>query len=123
MTDIATALNELGVTEWVLRGEPTSEAEFNDMFRKVTGADSNGSAIESDNPDDNDFQEWITTAKPCPKCGKCVCPWQQVCMVFWGGCFPWPALHYIQTVPTVHRPHPARMCCTTKNLGLHGTRR
>jgi hypothetical protein len=52
MTDIPTALNELGVTEWVLRGEPTSEAEFNEMFRKVTGADSNGSAIESDNPDD-----------------------------------------------------------------------
>ena len=52
MTDTATALQELGVTEWVLRGEPTSEAEFNEMFRKVTGADSNGSAIESDNPDD-----------------------------------------------------------------------
>ena len=52
MTDIATALSELGVTEWVLRGEPTSEAEFNEMFRKVTGADSNGSAIESDNPSD-----------------------------------------------------------------------
>ena len=52
MTDIATALNELGITEWVLRGEPTTETEFNEMFRKVTGADSNGSAIESDNPDD-----------------------------------------------------------------------
>ena len=48
MTDIATALTELQVTEWVLRGEPTSEAEFNEMFRKVTGADANGSAIESD---------------------------------------------------------------------------
>ena len=47
MTDIATALTELQVTEWVLRGEPTSEAEFNEMFRKVTGADDNGSAIES----------------------------------------------------------------------------
>ena len=52
MTDIATALTQLGIQEWVLRGEPTSEAEFNEMFRKVTGADSNGSAIESDNPDD-----------------------------------------------------------------------
>ena len=52
MTDIATALTELGVTEWVLRGEPTSEAEFNEMFRKVTGADDNGSAIESSNPSD-----------------------------------------------------------------------
>jgi len=48
MTDIATALNKLGVTEWVLRGEPTSEAEFNEMFRKVTGADASGTAIESD---------------------------------------------------------------------------
>ena len=48
MTDIASALKELGINEWVLRGEPTSEAEFNEMFRKVTGADDNGSAIESD---------------------------------------------------------------------------
>jgi hypothetical protein len=47
MTTIATALTELGVTEWVLRGEPTTEAEFNEMFRKVTGADANGTAIES----------------------------------------------------------------------------
>ena len=52
MTDIATALDKLQVTEWVLRGEPTSEAEFNEMFRKVTGADANGSAIESDSPSD-----------------------------------------------------------------------
>ena len=52
MTDIATALTQLGIQEWVLRGEPSSEAEFNEMFRKVTGADSNGTAIESDNPDD-----------------------------------------------------------------------
>ena len=47
MTTIATALSELGITEWVLRGEPTTEAEFNEMFRKVTGADANGTAIES----------------------------------------------------------------------------
>jgi len=50
MTTIATALNELGITEWVLRGEPTTEDEFNEMFRKVTGADDNGSAIESSDP-------------------------------------------------------------------------
>lgn len=49
---IAQALSELSITEWVLRGEPTTEAEFNEMFRKVTGADSNGSAIESTNPAD-----------------------------------------------------------------------
>ena len=52
MTDIAKALSELGIEEWVLRGEPTSEAEFNEMFRKVTGADAQGSAIESSNPSD-----------------------------------------------------------------------
>jgi len=47
MTTIANALTELGITEWVLRGEPTTETEFNEMFRKVTGADANGTAIES----------------------------------------------------------------------------
>ena len=52
MTTIATALNSLGIKEWVLRGEPTTEDEFNSMFRKVTGADSNGSAIESSDPSD-----------------------------------------------------------------------
>ena len=52
MTTIAQALTSLGVTEWVLRGEPTNEAEFNEMFRKVTGADKNGSAIESADPKD-----------------------------------------------------------------------
>ena len=52
MTTIAQALTSLGVTEWVLRGEPTNEEEFNAMFRKVTGADKNGSAIESDKPSD-----------------------------------------------------------------------
>ena len=52
MTTIAQALTSLGVTEWVLRGEPTTEEEFNQMFRKVTGADENGSAIESSDPKD-----------------------------------------------------------------------
>jgi hypothetical protein len=52
MTDIVVALKELGIKEWVLRGEPTTEAEFNDMFRKVTGADSNNTAIESDKTSD-----------------------------------------------------------------------
>ena len=50
MTTIATALTELGITEWVLRGEPTTEAEFTTMFAKVTGIDASGSAIESQNP-------------------------------------------------------------------------
>lgn len=52
MANVAEALQELGITEWVLRGEPTTEAEFNSMFAKVTGADSNGSAIESSDPAD-----------------------------------------------------------------------
>lgn len=52
MTDVATALGALGVTEWVMRGEPTNETEFNSMFTKVTGEDANGSAIESVNPAD-----------------------------------------------------------------------
>lgn len=52
MTSIAIALTELNIEEWVLRGEPTSEEEFNEMFRKVTGATADGSAIESSNPDD-----------------------------------------------------------------------
>lgn len=56
MATVAEALNELGIQEWVLRGEPTSEAEFATMFAKVTGADSNGSAIESSDPSD-----WGTT--------------------------------------------------------------
>ena len=56
MTDIATALQELGVDEFVLRGEPTTEAEFTEMYRKVTGEDSNGTGIESSKPSD-----WGTT--------------------------------------------------------------
>ena len=53
MTDyLAKALFQLNVKEFVLRGEPKNETEFNAMFRKVTGADSNGSAIESSNPSD-----------------------------------------------------------------------
>lgn len=49
---ITQALQELNITEWVLRGEPTTEAEFNQMFSKVTGVDANGTAIESNDPAD-----------------------------------------------------------------------
>jgi len=52
MATVSDALSALGVTEWVLRGEPENADEFGAMFRKVTGADSNGSAIESDNSTD-----------------------------------------------------------------------
>jgi hypothetical protein len=52
MTTIVHAINNLNIQDWVLRGEPTTEAEFNSMFRKITGVDSNGSAIESSDPKD-----------------------------------------------------------------------
>ena len=52
MINIGTALHSLGITDWVLRGNPTSESEFNSMFFKVTGTDSNGHAIESSDPSD-----------------------------------------------------------------------
>ena len=58
MATVSEALQELSITEWVLRGEPTSEDEFKTMFRKVTGADANGSAIESD-----DTSKWGVTWK------------------------------------------------------------
>ena len=52
MTTVSTALQELGIQEWVLRGDPTDSAEFATMFSKVTGADANNSAIESKDPED-----------------------------------------------------------------------
>ena len=58
MATVAEALQELSITEWVLRGEPTKESEFNEMFRKVTGATADGSAIESD-----DTSKWGVTWK------------------------------------------------------------
>ena len=47
MIDAGQALRELGIQDWILRGLPTSETEFNQMFKKVTGSDDSGSAIES----------------------------------------------------------------------------
>lgn len=61
MASVAEALTELGIKEWVLRGEPTTEAEFNTMFRKVTGADANGTAIESSNTADFGT-DWATVS-------------------------------------------------------------
>ena len=58
MANIGEALSSLGITEWVLRGEPTTEDEFKSMFRKVTGVDADGSAIESD-----DTSKWGVTWK------------------------------------------------------------
>lgn len=52
MTTVFEAIKALVPTEYVVRGTPSSEAEFNQMFRKITGADANGDAIESDDPAD-----------------------------------------------------------------------
>ena len=58
MATVSEALQELSITEWVLRGEPTKEDEFKKMFRKVTGATADGSAIESE-----DTSKWGVTWK------------------------------------------------------------
>jgi len=52
MATVSDALSALGVNEWVLRGEPKNADEFGAMFRKVTGATEDGTAIESDNSAD-----------------------------------------------------------------------
>ena len=52
MATVIDALNAIGVNEWVLRGEPKNADEFGAMFRKVTGATEDGTAIESDNAKD-----------------------------------------------------------------------
>ena len=33
MATATEALSELGITEWVMRGEPTTESQFKEMFR------------------------------------------------------------------------------------------
>ena len=53
MTDIATAIQSLNKKgnvnhEFVVRGEPTTEAEYNSGVDFVSGADANGTAIFSD---------------------------------------------------------------------------
>ena len=58
MATVAEALGELNITEWVLRGEPKTEVEFKEMFRKVTGATSDNTAIES-----ADTSKWGVTWK------------------------------------------------------------
>ena len=58
MATVAEALQELSITEWVLRGEPKTEDEFKEMFRKVTGATADNTAIES-----ADTSKWGVTWK------------------------------------------------------------
>ena len=52
MANVSQALQELGITEWVLRGNPTNESEFASMFRISIGATDDGSSILSDNSAD-----------------------------------------------------------------------
>ena len=52
MATVSEAVGELKITEWVLRGEPTKEEEFNTMFSKGTGATADNTAIESSDPKD-----------------------------------------------------------------------
>ena len=46
------ALNNLKLAPYACRGLPTNETEFNSMFKKITGEDENGNAIESSDPND-----------------------------------------------------------------------
>jgi len=52
MIDVTQAINELGITDWVMRGTPTNEQEFLQMFKKIVGVDENQCGIESSNSDD-----------------------------------------------------------------------
>ena len=52
MATVSEALSELKITEWVMRGEPKTEDEFKSMFRKLTGATADNTAIESSDPKD-----------------------------------------------------------------------
>lgn len=52
MAKIGDAIQALGVSEFIIRTEPTNEAEFNDVFRKVVGTTDDGDAILSDDPAD-----------------------------------------------------------------------
>jgi hypothetical protein len=49
---ITTAIIALGITEFALRGVPTSASEFNSMFSKITSINSDGIAVESTTPSD-----------------------------------------------------------------------
>lgn len=52
MASITDAIIKLGINDWALNGEPSTESEFNSAFSKITGADSEGMAIVSTNPSD-----------------------------------------------------------------------
>ena len=47
MKTVTQALRLLGIQEWVLRGTPTNETEFNSMFTKVVDTKDDNRGIES----------------------------------------------------------------------------
>ena len=62
MSTVADAITALiPDEEWVLRGTPTTEDEFLEMFRAIKSVDENGTAIESANPD-NWGVSWTTVS-------------------------------------------------------------
>ena len=52
MARVKDALIDLNITEWTMTGKPSSEVEFNNNFKKITGVDENERGIVSTNPSD-----------------------------------------------------------------------
>jgi predicted lipoprotein len=46
---ISTAIKSLGITQYTLEGNPTTEAEFRNVFKKVGSIDSEGNPTFTDN--------------------------------------------------------------------------
>ena len=51
MADCAQAIQSIGSYEFVISGDPSTEAEFNSQVKWVSGSDSNGTAIFGSKPD------------------------------------------------------------------------
>ena len=52
MVNVGQALQSLGVTDFILNGEPANEAEFLEMFRLVVDAPENEPPVVNDDPAD-----------------------------------------------------------------------
>lgn len=50
--EILQTLNDIGPEQFMLRGTPQTEDDFNQMFTIITGVDETGTAIESSDPAD-----------------------------------------------------------------------
>jgi hypothetical protein len=50
--NITQCLEALNISDYALDGNPTSESEFNSMFRKITSYDNDDLAVFSTNPSD-----------------------------------------------------------------------